>query len=140
MNGCHETRPLLPARAEELTPVEAQMRADHVLVCSRCATEAASFGRLGAALAMLAGFEAEPPEGTLERVLAALGRRRVGVADPRVAAVAAGSAGALLGAILVAHALRQRRRSASSKGNGHRAPLGSGRLPGLPLAAAVRAR
>jgi hypothetical protein len=108
------------------------MRADHVLVCSRCAAEAASFGRLGAALAMLAGFEAEPPEGTLERILATLGRRRVGVADPRVAAVAAGSAGALLGAFLVARALQRRRSPAA--GNGHGA-----RLPGLSLAA-VRAR
>ena len=132
MTGCHETRPLLPARAEELTPAEAQMRADHVLVCSRCAAEAASFGRLGAALAMLAGFEAEPPEGTLERILATLGRRRVGVADPRVAAVAAGSAGALLGAFLVSRALQRRRSPAA--GNGHGA-----RLPGLSLAA-VRAR
>ena len=140
MNGCHETRPLLPARAEELTPVEAQMRADHVLVCSRCATEAASFGRLGAALAMLAGFEAEPPEGTLEQVLAALGRRRVGVADPRVAAVAAGSAGALLGAILVARALQRRRSGTAGNGHGARTHERSGRLPGLPLAAAVRAR
>jgi hypothetical protein len=139
VNGCHETRPLLPARAEELTPVEAQMRADHVLVCSRCAAEAASFSRLGVALAVLAGFEAEPPPGTLEDILAALGRRRVAGADPRVAAVAAGSAGALLGAILVAIALRQRRRSAAaSNGNGvhHR----FGRLPSIPLAAVVRAR
>ncbi|HEX6675627.1 MAG TPA: hypothetical protein VF486_11445 [Actinomycetes bacterium] len=135
MTGCHETRPLLPARAEELTPLEAQMRADHVAVCSRCAAEAASFGRLGAALAMLAGFEAQPPEGTLERVLAAIGRRRVGVADPRVAAVAAGSAGAVLGAILVARAMRQRRRS--TNGNGRER---SGRLVGVPLAAVVRAR
>jgi hypothetical protein len=132
VTGCHETRPLLPARAEELTPAEAQMRADHVLVCSRCAAEAASFGRLGAALAMLAGFEAEPPEGTLERILATLGRRRVGVADPRVAAAAAGSAGVLLGAFLVARALQRRRSPAA--GNGHGA-----RLPGLSLAA-VRAR
>lgn len=141
MTGCHETRPLLPARAEELTPLEAQMRADHVLVCSRCAAEAASFGRLGAALAMLAGFEAEPPGGSLERVLAAIGRRRVGVADPRVAAVAAGSAGALLGAILVARALRQRRRSATpGNRNGAGTPRRPGRLPGVPLAAVVRAR
>jgi hypothetical protein len=138
MTGCHETRPLLPARAEELTPLEAQMRADHVLICSRCAAEAASFGRLGAALAMLAGFEAEPPEGTLERVLAALGRRRVGVTDPRVAAVAAGSAGAVLGAILVARAVRQRRRTVTT-GNGARTRR-PGRLHGVPLAAAARAR
>jgi len=135
VTGCHETRPLLPARAEELTPLEAQMRADHVAICSRCAAEAASFGRLGAALAMLAGFEAKPPDGTLERVLAAIGRRRVGVADPRVAAVAAGSAGAVLGAILVARAMRQRRRSTNGSGRER-----SGRLVGVPLAAVVRAR
>jgi hypothetical protein len=131
MSGCHEARPLLPARPEELTPEQARLRADHVLTCTRCAAEAASYGRLGAALAVLAGFEAEPPYGTLERILAALGRRRVGVADPKVAAVAAGSAGALIGAILVAHALRQRRRGGSGRDRG---PLG------VPLAAFARAR
>jgi hypothetical protein len=135
MSGCHEVRPLLPARPEELTPEQALLRADHVLACNRCAAEAAGYSRLGAALAVLAGFEAEPPYGTLERILATLGRRRVAVADPRIAAVGAGSAGALLGAILVAHALRQRRRAtANGKGPGHGRPLG------LPLVAAVRAR
>jgi hypothetical protein len=135
MSGCHEVRPLLPARPEELTPEQALLRADHVLACNRCAAEAAGYSRLGGALAVLAGFEAEPPYGTLERILATLGRRRVAVADPRIAAVAAGSAGALLGAILVAHALRQRRRAtANGKGPGHGRPLG------LPLVAAVRAR
>ena len=135
MIGCHEVRPLLPARPEELTPEQALLRADHVLACNRCAAEAAGYSRLGAALAVLAGFEAEPPYGTLERILATLGHRRVAVADPRIAAVAAGSAGALLGAILVAHALRQRRRAtANGKGPGHGRPLG------LPLVAAVRAR
>jgi hypothetical protein len=136
MTGCHEVRPLLPARPEELTPEQAQVRADHVLGCTRCAAEAAAYGRLGAALAVLAGFEAEPPYGTLERVLATLGRRRVVVAGPRVAAVAAGSAGALLGAILVAHALRQRRRAGAADGKAQRRD----RPLGLPLAAAVRAR
>jgi hypothetical protein len=121
MSGCHEVRPLLPARPEELTPEQALLRADHVLACNRCAAEAAGYSRLGAALAVLAGFEAEPPYGTLERILATLGRRRVAVA--------------LLGAILVAHALRQRRRAtANGKGPGHGRPLG------LPLVAAVRAR
>jgi hypothetical protein len=135
MSGCHEVRPLLPARPEELTPEQALLRADHVLACNRCAAEAAGYSRLGAALAVLAGFEAEPPYGTLERILATLGRRRVAVADPKIAAVAAGSADALLGAILVAHTLRQRRRStANGKGPGHGRPLG------LPLVAAVRAR
>jgi hypothetical protein len=91
MSGCHEVRPLLPARPEELTPEQALLRADHVLACNRCAAEAAGYSRLGAALAVLAGFEAEPPYGTLERILATLGRRRVAVADPKIAAVAAGS-------------------------------------------------
>ncbi|HEV8653720.1 MAG TPA: hypothetical protein VG276_31055 [Actinomycetes bacterium] len=111
MTGCHETRPLLPARAEELTPVQAQVRADHVMACSRCAAEAAAYSRLGHALAVLGGLEADPPDGTLERLLVAIGRRRV--ADPRVAVVAAGSAGALVATIVVAHALRQRRRAAT---------------------------
>jgi len=108
MTGCHETRPLLPARAEELTPLQAQVRADHVMACTRCAAEAAAYSRLGHALAVLGGLEADPPDGTLERLLVAIGRRRV--ADPRVAVVAAGSAGALVATIVVAHALRQRRR------------------------------
>jgi hypothetical protein len=132
MTACHEVRLLLPARPEELTPEQALLRADHVLACTRCAAEAAGYGRLGAALAVLAGFEAEPPYGTLERILATLGHRRVAVADPRVAAVATASAGALLGAILVARALRQRRRSSANGKHGR--PLSP------PLAAAVRAR
>jgi hypothetical protein len=136
MSGCHEVRPLLPARPEELTPEQALLRADHVLICTRCAAEAAGYGRLGAALAVLAGLEAEPPSGTLERILATLGHRRVAVADPKIAAVAAGSAGALLGVILVARALRQRRRSSTTNGKG----LGRGHPLSVPLAAAVRAR
>jgi hypothetical protein len=112
MTGCHETRPLLPARVEELTPLQAQVRADHVMACARCAAEAAAYSRLGQALAMLGRFEADPPDGTLERLLIAIGRRRV--ADSRVAVVAAGSAGALVATIVVAHALRQRRRAAST--------------------------
>ncbi len=107
MTGCHEARPLLPARAEELTPLQAQARANHVMACSRCAAEAAAYSRLGHALAVLGGLEADPPDGTLERLLVAIGRRRV--ADPRVV-VAAGSAGALVATIVVAHALRQRSR------------------------------
>ena len=108
MTGCHEARPLLPARAEELTPLQAQIRAEHVMACSRCAAEAAAYSRLGHALTVLGGLEANPPDGTLERLLAVIGRRRV--ADTRVAVVA-GSAGALVATIVVARALRRRRRA-----------------------------
>ena len=45
MMGCHDIRPLLPARLEELTPLEARARALHVAGCARCAAEAASYNR-----------------------------------------------------------------------------------------------
>ena len=110
--GCHDVRPLLPARAEELTPLEARMRAVHVAGCTRCAAEAAAYSRLGHALTVMASLEAEPADGTLERLLVAIGRRRTRVTDPRVLGVAAGSAGALVGAVMVVRAFRQRHRPA----------------------------
>jgi hypothetical protein len=109
--GCHDVRPLLPARVEELSPLEARVRAEHVAGCSRCAAEAAAYSRLVQALAVMAGLEAEPVAGTLERALAVIGRRRLLVADPRVAMFAAGSAGAVVATLMVARALRQRRRA-----------------------------
>ena len=113
--GCHDVRPLLPARAEELTPLEARIRAEHVAGCSRCAAEAAAYSRLGHALAVMASLEADPADGTLERVLVAIGRRRTRVTDPRVLGVAAGSAGALVVAtVMVSRAIRQRRRPATA--------------------------
>jgi len=137
MMSCHSVRPLLPARAEELTPLEARMRAEHVAACSRCAAEAAAYSRLGQALAVMAHLEAEPADGTLERVLVAIGRRRTRVTDPRVLA-AAGSAGALVATVVVARALRQRRQSRP-------APAAASwsrrlRVPGLPLPATALAR
>jgi hypothetical protein len=134
--SCHAVRPLLPARAEELTPTEALIRAEHVAGCARCATEAAAYSRLGQALAVMAHLEAEPADGTLERVLVAIGRRRTRVTDPRV--LAAGSAGALVATVMVARALRQRRQSRP-------APAAASwsrrlRVPGLPLPATALAR
>jgi hypothetical protein len=135
--SCHAVRPLLPARAEELTPMEALIRAEHVAGCARCATEAAAYSRLGQALAVMAHLEAEPADGTLERVLVAIGRRRTRVTDPRVLA-AAGSAGALVATVVVARALRQRRQSRPAP------PAASWsrrlRVPGLPLPATALAR
>jgi hypothetical protein len=110
MTSCHAVRPLLPARAEELTPSEARTRAEHVASCVRCATEAAAYSRLGHALAVMANLEVDPADGTLERVLVAIGRRRSGVTDPRVLA-AAGSAGALVATLVVARAVRHRRQT-----------------------------
>ena len=135
--SCHAVRPLLPARAEELTPTEALIRAEHVAGCSRCATEAAAYSRLGQTLAVMAHLEAEPADGALERVLVAIGRRRTRVTDPRVRA-AAGSAGALVATVVVARALRQRRHSQP-------APAGAPwsrrlRVSGLSLPAAALAR
>jgi len=135
--GCHDVRPLLPARVEELSPLEARVRAEHVAGCSRCAAEAAAYSRLVHALAAMAGLEAEPVAGTLERALAALDRRRmlstgprVLMTDPRVAMFAAGSAGALVATLMVARALRQRRR----------APRGARPVPRLALATPALAR
>ncbi len=108
--GCHDVRPLLPARVEELTPLEARVRAEHIAGCSRCAAEAAAYSRLVRALAAMAVLEADPIAGTLERALAVLDRRRVLMADSRLAVFAAGSAGALVATVMVARALRQRRR------------------------------
>ena len=110
MMSCHSIRPLLPARAEELTPLEARMRAEHVASCPRCAAEAAAYTRLGQALTVMAHLEAEPADGTLERILVAIGRRRTRVTDPRVLA-AAGSAGALVATVVVTRVLRQRRQT-----------------------------
>jgi len=135
--SCHAVRPLLPARAEELTPTEALIRAEHVAACSRCATEAAAYSRLGQALAVMAHLEAEPAVGTLEQVLVAIGRRRTRVTDPRVLA-AAGSAGALVATVVVARALRQRRHSPPAPSA---APWSRRlRVPGLPLPATALAR
>lgn len=133
--SCHAVRPLLPARAEELTPTEALIRAEHVAACSRCATEAAAYSRLGQALAVMAHLEAEPAAGTLEQVLVAIGRRRTRVTDPRVLA-AAGSAGALVATVMVARALRQRRHSQPAAASWSRRL----RVPGLPLPAVALAR
>jgi anti-sigma factor RsiW len=110
MTSCHSIRPLLPARAEELTVFEARSRAEHVATCARCATEAAAYSRLGHALAVMANLEVDPVDGTLERILVAIGRRRTGVTDPRLLA-AAGSAGALVATVVVARAVRHRRQT-----------------------------
>jgi hypothetical protein len=110
MTSCHSIRPLLPARAEELTLFEARSRAEHVAGCARCATESAAYSRLGHALAIMANLEVDPVDGTLERALVAIGRRRTAVTDPRVLA-AAGSAGALVATVVVARAVRHRRQT-----------------------------
>ena len=136
MTNCHTIRPLLPARADELSLFEIRIRAEHVADCARCAHEAAAYSRLGQALAAMASLEADPAAGTLERILVAIGRRRTGVTDPRVLA-AAGSAGALVATVVVARAVRSRRRS------DHR-PTGPWprrlRLPNLPVPTPALAR
>jgi hypothetical protein len=109
MTSCHTIRPMLPARAEELTLFEVRTRAEHVATCARCATEAAAYSRLGQALAVMANLEVDPADGTLERVLVAIGRRRTGVTHLRVLA-AAGASGALVATVVVARAVRSRRR------------------------------
>jgi hypothetical protein len=145
MTSCHSVRPLLPARAEELTVFEARTRAEHVAGCARCATESAAYSRLGQALAVMANLEVDPADGTLERVLVAIGRRRTGVTDPRVLA-AAGSAGALVATVVVARAVRQRRqtRPAAARQTGsaprHMTLPRRLRLPNLPVPTPALAR
>ena len=134
MTSCHSIRPLLPARAEELTVFEARTRAEHVAACSRCATESAAYSRLGQALSVMANLEIEPADGTLERVLVAIGRRRTGVTDPRVLA-AAGASGALVATVVVARAVRSRRRSRRRP-----TPWRRLRLPNLPVPTPALAR
>jgi hypothetical protein len=134
--GCHSIRPLLPARAEELTPFEARTRAEHVATCARCATEAAAYSRLGQALAVMANLEADPADGTLERVLVAIGRRRTRVTDPRLLA-AAGSAGALVATVVVARAVRHRRQTHRPA---PRTPARRLRIPHLPVPTPALAR
>jgi hypothetical protein len=134
---CHAIRPLLPARVEELTVAEARTRAEHVAACTRCATEAAAYTRLGQALAAMASLEVDPADGTLERVLVALGRRRTAVTGPRVLA-AAGASGALVATVVVARAVRQRRQTHRRSRRGP-APRRL-RLPSLPVPTPALAR
>jgi hypothetical protein len=136
MTSCHSVRPLLPARAEELTLFEVRTRAEHVAECARCATEAAGYSRLGQALAVMANLEVDPADGTLERVLMAIGRRRTGVTDPRVLA-AAGASGALVATVVVARAVRSRRHSRRRSTTG---PWRRLRLPNLPVPVPALAR
>ena len=137
MTSCHSIRPLLPARAEELTLFEARSRAEHVAGCARCATESAAYSRLGHALAVMAHLEVDPVDGTLERVLVAIGRRRTAVTDPRVLA-AAGSAGALVATVVVARAVRHRRQT--RPGPRHMTLPRRLRLPNLPVPTPALAR
>jgi hypothetical protein len=134
---CHAIRPLLPARVEELTLADARARAEHVAACTRCATEAAAYTRLGQALAAMANLEVDPADGTLERVLVALGRRRTAVTGPRVLA-AAGASGALVATVVVARAVRHRRQ-ARRRSRRDLAPRRL-RLPSLPVPTPALAR
>jgi predicted anti-sigma-YlaC factor YlaD len=109
MIGGHEqVRPLLAARAEELTGVQARWVADHVAECQECAAEASTYGRLFRGLAAMAGVNVEPPPGLLDRLLVTVARRRHGA----LMVAAAGSAGALVAGVVVARAIQQRRRTA----------------------------
>ena len=138
MTACHAIRPLLPARADELTLSEVRIRADHVAACTRCAAEAAAYTRLGQALSAMAGLEVDPADGTLERILVAIGRRTV-VTGPRVLA-AAGASGALVATVVVARAVhhrRQTRRPVRRRPGVGRLRL---RLPNLPVPTPALAR
>jgi hypothetical protein len=137
--SCHSIRPLLPARAEELTVFEARTRAEHVATCTRCATEAAAYSRLGQALATMASLEVEPADGTLEQVLVAIGRRRTAVTSPRVLA-AAGASGALVATVVVARAVHHHRRQTRRHPVRRRPAASRLRLPSLPVPTPALAR
>jgi hypothetical protein len=111
IGGHDDVRPLLAARPDELTGVQARWVADHVAGCQACALEAATYQRLFRGLAVMAGLDVEPPPGLLDRLLATTARRRHGAL---VVAAAAGSAGALVAGVMVVRALHQRRRSAAA--------------------------
>jgi hypothetical protein len=136
MTACHAIRPLLPARADELTLSEVRIRAEHVAACTRCAAEAAAYTRLGQALSAMAGLEVDPADGTLERILVAIGRRSV-VTGPRVLA-AAGASGALVATVVVARAVRHRRQT--HRPVRRRPGVGRLRLPSLPVPVPALAR
>jgi hypothetical protein len=136
MTACHAIRPLLPARADELTLSEVRTRAEHVAACTRCAAEAAAYTRLGQALGAMASLEVDPADGTLERILVAIGRRSM-VTGPRVLA-AAGASGALVATVVVARAVRHRRQT--RRPVRRRPGLGRVRLPSLPVPTPALAR
>ena len=146
MTACHAIRPLLPARADELTLPEVRTRAEHVAACTRCAAEAAAYTRLGQALSAMASLEVDPADGTLERILVAIGRRTV-VTGPRVLAAAATS-GALVATVVVARAVhhrhrvqqRQAQRRRVLRSARRRPGVGRLRLPTLPVPAPALAR
>jgi len=141
MTACHTIRPLLPARADELTLSEVRTRAEHVDACPRCAADAAAYTRLGQALSAMASLEADPADGTLERILVAIGRRSV-VTGPRVLA-AAGASGALVATVVVARAVRHRRQAHGRRllRSARRRPrVGRVRLPSLPVPTPALAR
>jgi hypothetical protein len=85
----------------------------------------------------MANLEVDPADGTLERVLVAIGRRRTGVTDPRVLA-AAGSAGALVATVVVARAVRHRRQTRPAPR--HMTLPRRLRLPNLPVPTPALAR
>ena len=136
MTTATSIRPLLLRPGRGAVGVRIRTPADHVADCARCATEAAAYSRLGQALAVMANLEVDPADGTLERVLVAIGRRRTGVTDPRILA-AAGSAGALVATVVVARAVRSRRRSRRRPPSG---PWSRLRLPNLPVPSPALAR
>jgi predicted anti-sigma-YlaC factor YlaD len=130
MNLGHErVRPLLAARSDELSGLEAKLVAEHLTGCEACAAEAATYRRLLGGLAAMAQVELEPPADLLDRLVATVSRRRSGAL---VVAAAAGSAGALVATVVVARVLHQRRRTADGR-------PASAERPRLPAPAALLA-
>jgi len=94
----------------------------------------------------MASLEVDPADGTLERILVAIGRRTV-VTGPRVLAAAATS-GALVATVVVARAVhhrhrvqqRQAQRRRVLRSARRRPGVGRLRLPTLPVPAPALAR
>jgi hypothetical protein len=91
----------------------------------------------------MASLEVDPADGTLERVLVAIGRRRTAVTGPRVLA-AAGASATLVATVVVARAVRHRRQTHHRHLLGHptrRAPAARRlHLPRLPVPTPALAR
>jgi hypothetical protein len=89
----------------------------------------------------MASLEVDPADGTLERILVAIGRRSV-VTGPRVLA-AAGASGALVATVVVARAVHHRRqvqRRQVLRSARRRPGVRRVRLPSLPLPTPALAR
>jgi anti-sigma factor RsiW len=70
MMKCEQAIPYLAAATDELDPVVASARDEHIATCVACSADAAKFGKLRASLAAIADREIEPPARLVPEILA----------------------------------------------------------------------